>query len=80
MPKNKNAWSSWNSIVSGGKDSKNSWKISINDIDKETWDLSPTNPNVEDTSEKRTPSEIIAEIEDLDSEAAKAMAAIKELL
>ena len=28
MPKNKNAWSSWNSIVSEGKDSKNSWKIS----------------------------------------------------
>ena len=61
-------------------DSDNSWTVSIDDIDKETWDLSPTNPNVEDTSEKRTPSEILAEIEALDNEAAEAMAAIKELL
>ena len=61
-------------------DSDNSWTVSIDDIDKETWDLSPTNPNVEDTSEKRTPSEILAEIEALDKEAAEAMAAIKELL
>ena len=61
-------------------DSDNSWTVSIDDIDKEAWDLSPTNPNVEDTSEKRTPSEILAEIEALDNEAAEAMAAIKELL
>lgn len=61
-------------------DSDNSWTVSIDDIDKETWDLSPNNPNTEDTSEKRTPSEILAEIEALDSEAAEAMAAIKELL
>ena len=61
-------------------DSDNSWTVSIDDVDKETWDLSSTNPNVEDTSEKRTPSEILAEIEALDNEAAKAMAAIKELL
>ncbi len=61
-------------------DSDNSWTVSIDDIDKETWDLSPTNPNIEDTSEKRTPSEIFAEIEALDNEAAEAMAAIKELL
>jgi len=61
-------------------DSDNSWTVSIDDIDKETWDLSPSNPNVEDTSEKRTPSEILAEIEALDSEAAEAIAAIKEIL
>ena len=61
-------------------DSDNSWTVSIDDIDKETWDLSPTNPNVEDTSEKRTPIEILAEIEALDNEAAIAMSAIEELL
>ena len=49
-------------------------------IDKEAWDLTSNNPNVEDTNEKRTPSEILAEIEALDVEAAEAMAAIKELL
>ena len=61
-------------------DSDNSWTVSIDDVDKKTWDLSSNNPNVEDTSEKRTPSEILAEIAALDNEAAKAMAAIKELL
>ena len=61
-------------------DSDNSWTVSIDDIDKETWDLSSTNPNVEDTSEKRKPAEIITHIENLDKEAAKAMSAIKELL
>ena len=61
-------------------DSDNSWTASIDDIDKEAWDLTSGNPNVEDTSEKRTPSEILAEIEALDNEATEAMAAIKELL
>ena len=61
-------------------DSDNSWTVSIDDIGKETWDLTSSNPNVEDTSEKRTPSEILAEIEALDNEATEAMAAIKELL
>jgi len=61
-------------------DSAISWTVSIDDVDKETWDLSPTNPNAEDTTEKRTPSEILAEIEELDHEASEAMAAIKELL
>ena len=61
-------------------DSDNSWTVSIDDIGKETWDLASGNPNVEDTSEKRTPSEILDEIEALDNEATEAMAAIKELL
>ena len=79
-PLNKKDLEEFDDLFQSRKDSKNSWKISINDIDKETWDLSPTNPNVEDTSEKRTPSEILAEIEALDNEAVEAMAAIKELL
>ena len=57
-----------------------SWTVSIDDIDKETWDLSSSNPNIEDTSEKRTPSEIFTEIEALDKKVAKAMASIRELL
>ena len=62
------------------KDSDNSWTVSVDDIDKATWDLSPANPNIEDTTEKRTPSEILAEIEALDKEADEAIAAIKELI
>tara|TARA_B100000212_G_scaffold70234_1_gene49318 strand:+ start:913 stop:2340 length:1428 start_codon:yes stop_codon:yes gene_type:complete len=79
-PLNKKDLEEFDELFQSRKDSKNSWKISINDIDKETWDISPSNPNVEDTSEKRKPSEILAEIEVLDKKAAEAMAAIKELL
>ena len=40
--------------------------VAISDINKDTWDLTPNNPNVEDTTDKRTPAEILAEIEFLD--------------
>ena len=60
--------------------SENSWCVSVEDINKSTWDLTATNPNRKDTTDKRTPDEILAEIEELDLEAATAIAAIKELL
>jgi type I restriction enzyme M protein len=61
-------------------DGENSWSVSVKDIDKTTWDLTATNPNRKDTSDKRTPEEILNEIEGLDIETADAIAAIKELL
>jgi type I restriction enzyme M protein len=61
-------------------DSENSWCVNVRDIDKSTWDLTATNPNREDTSDKRTPVEILSQIEELDLEAATAIAAIKELI
>ncbi|NBR23060.1 MAG: SAM-dependent DNA methyltransferase [Micrococcales bacterium] len=60
--------------------SENSWLVHVKNIDKTTWDLTATNPNRKDTTDKRTPEEILAEIEELDLEAATAIAAIKELL
>ena len=60
--------------------SENSWCVSVKDIDKSTWDLTANNPNRKDTTDNRTPEEILAEIEELDLEAATAIAAIKELL
>ena len=60
--------------------SENSWCVGVKDIDKSTWDLTATNPNRKDTTDKRTPEEILAEIEELDLEASTAIAAIKELL
>jgi type I restriction enzyme M protein len=59
---------------------ENSWSVKVMDIDKATWDLTVANPNRKDTTDKRTPEEILAEIEELDIEAATAIAAIKELL
>jgi type I restriction enzyme M protein len=58
----------------------NSWFIDVKDIDKTTWDLTVTNPNRPDTTDKRTPEQILEEIEQLDMDAATAIAAIKELL
>jgi type I restriction enzyme M protein len=60
--------------------SENSWCVNVKEIDKSTWDLTAVNPNRKDTTDERTPEEILAEIEELDLEASKAIAAIKDLL
>ena len=61
-------------------ESENSWCVNVSDIEKTSWDLTANNPNKKDTSDKRTPEQILAEIEELDIEASTAIAAIKELL
>lgn len=61
-------------------DSENSWTVSVADIDKTTWDLSVNNPNKKNTTDTRTPQEILNEIEKLDQEIATAIEAIKGLL
>jgi type I restriction enzyme M protein len=61
-------------------DSDNSWCVNIKDIDKTIWDLTATNPNRKDITDKRSPEQILAEIEYLDFEAATAIAAIKDIL
>ncbi|MDC0979052.1 N-6 DNA methylase [Gammaproteobacteria bacterium] len=60
--------------------SENSWLVDIADVSKDTWDLDVNNPNSVEQVDNRTPQEIIAEIEELDAQAAKALQAIKELL
>ena len=58
----------------------NSWLVDIADINTDTWDLTVNNPNRVEEVDNRTPQEIIAEIEQLDAQAAEALQAIKELL
>lgn len=58
----------------------NSWLVDIADINTDTWDLTVNNPNRVEEVDKRTPSEIIAEIELLDAQAAEALQAIRDLL
>ena len=60
--------------------SDNSWLVDVADINAETWDLTVNNPNRVEVLDNRTPQEIIAEIEQLDAQAAGALQAIKELL
>jgi type I restriction enzyme M protein len=62
------------------EDTENSWIVSIDDVDNESWDLSVSNPNKAEEEDARTPAEIIAEIEVLDTEAAEAMKAIKAMI
>ena len=60
--------------------SDNSWLVDVDDINADTWDLTVHNPNRVEEVDTRTPMEIIAEIEELDAQAAQALQAIKGLL
>ena len=60
--------------------SDNSWLADVATVNKDTWDLTVNNPNTVEEVDNRTPHEIIAEIEQLDVQAAQALQAIKELL
>ena len=61
-------------------DSKNSWKINVNDLDSETFDLSVKNPNKKDDSVLREPKDIIEEIGELDKKLSEILKKIKELV
>ena len=60
--------------------SDKSWLVDVATVNKDTWDLTVNNPNAVEEIDNRTPQEIIAEIEQLDVQAAQALQAIKELL
>ena len=62
------------------EEGENSWIVDVNDINKDTYDLTVNNPNIVEEVDNRTPQEIITEIEQLDAKAAEALKAIKELL
>jgi type I restriction enzyme M protein len=57
---------------------ENSWLINLKDIDTNTWDLTASNQNKKDTSDKRTPEQILAEIEKLDKESAEMFLKIRK--
>ena len=61
-------------------DSANSWTVDLAQIDPRTYDLSVKNPNGIDTVILRYPKEIFDEIVSLDSESARILAKIRDLL
>ncbi len=61
-------------------DSDNSWKISVGDLDAETYDLSAKNPNKKDEAELRKPRDIIKEIGKLDKESAEILKRVEGLV
>lgn len=79
-PLNINDFKEFLDIQSAKTDSENSWTVKHEDLDKDDYDLAVQNPNKVEEVDKRTPKEIIAEIEELDAQAAIALKAIKELL
>jgi len=61
-------------------DSANSWTIHVDDINKDTWNLTVRNPNAEGPAELGSPAEILAELESLDQESAALVAKLKSAL
>jgi type I restriction enzyme M protein len=60
--------------------SENSWYVDIGDINKETWDLLPSNPNKSVVVDIRKPNEILDEISLLDSKTNSAILTLRKLL
>ena len=79
-PLNINDFKEFLDIYSAKPDSENSWTVKYDDLDKDNYDLAVQNPNKVEEVDNRTPKEIIAEIEELDAQAAQALKTIKELL
>ncbi len=67
-------------FIKTNEESEKSWSVNLQDVNKETWDLTVNNPNKVEEVDNRTPAEIITEIEELDAQASRALQAIKELL
>ena len=61
-------------------ESEQSWTINIKDLDPDTYDLSPKNPNAPEEEPLRAPQDILEEIAELDSQSETLLATIKELL
>jgi type I restriction enzyme M protein len=62
------------------KDSDLSWSVDVATINDKTWDLAVKNPNRNDDVVHRSPADIIAEIETLDSANQEILNRIKTLL
>lgn len=61
-------------------DSDKSWTVSIEDIDKDTFDLSVKNPNRAEEAALRDPKDILAEIRRLDLETADILKKVEALV
>ena len=79
-PLNINDFKEFLNLQSAKTESVNSWSVKYDDLDKDDYNLVVQNPNKDEEVDNRTPQEIIAEIEELDAQAEKALKTIKELL
>ncbi|MCB0744783.1 MAG: N-6 DNA methylase, partial [Ignavibacteriae bacterium] len=61
-------------------ESEKSWMFKVTDLDEDTLDLSPKNPNTPEVAPLRGPENILAEMETLDNQTAKILQTLKELV
>lgn len=61
-------------------ETEKSWKLNLDGLDKETYDLSVNNPNTPEEAPLRSPEEILSEMESLDTETNTILQSIKELI
>ncbi|WP_431160861.1 N-6 DNA methylase [Flagellimonas beolgyonensis] len=61
-------------------ESEKSWLFNVNDLDENTLDLSPKNPNTPEEAPLRSPEEILEEMQTLDKETSSILNQIKELI
>jgi len=62
------------------KDTEQSWVFKVKDLDEETFDLSPKNPNTPEEEPLRSPEEILKEMESLDKETVGILKSLKALI
>ncbi|MFK8006771.1 MAG: N-6 DNA methylase [Saprospiraceae bacterium] len=67
-------------FAKNNKDSEKSWVFKVKDLDENTFDLSPKNPNLPEEEPLRSPKEILKEMESLDKETATILESLKELI
>lgn len=79
-PLNDNDLKAFVELQASFANSDESWTVSINDIDQETFDLSVKNPNKADEEPLRDPEVIINEIETLDAESVEILEGIRGIL
>ena len=61
-------------------ESEKSWVLDIADVDPETWDLSPKNPNAPEMEPIRAPEVIISDIFALDKQKQELLVQVRKLL
>jgi len=61
-------------------ETENSWTFKLGDIDGETFDISPKNPNTPEEAPLRSPEEILEEMKELDKETNSILMSLKELI
>ena len=61
-------------------ETENSWLFNVNDLDENTFDLSPKNPNTPEEAPLRSPEDILVEMQTLDEQTSSILNQIKELI